>query len=72
MIHTSKNWRDKDMNAALALDEVFYTAWNTSKLDAHNHKGLQALLANGANAEERRIVNRLLYAVRRGWIEIIA
>lgn len=57
---------------ASTLDEVFYTAWNTSKLDASSHRGLQTLLTIGANAEEQRVANRLLHAVRRGWIEVVA
>ena len=57
---------------APALDEIFYTAWNTNKLDTQGRQGLQALLANGANAEELRIVNRILHAVRRGWVEVVA
>ena len=55
-----------------ALDEVFYTAWNTNKLDTRSRQGLQALLVNGINPEEQQVVNRILHAVRRGWVKIVA
>lgn len=55
-----------------ALDEVFYTAWNTNKLDARSRQGLKDLLVNGISREEQQIVNRILHAVRRGWVKVVA
>ena len=60
------------MNATTPLDEVFYTAWNTQKLDVRCRQDLQDLLTDGASKEEQQIASRLLYAVRRGWIEVVA
>lgn len=57
---------------APALSEVFYTAWNTNKLDARGRQRLRSLLIDGANPEEQQIVNRILHAVRRGWVEVVA
>ena len=53
------------------LDEVFYTALNTQKLDARCRQSLKAMLMNDASPEEQRIVNRILHAVRRGWVEVV-
>ena len=59
------------MYATIALDEVFYKTCSTQKLDTRCRQSLQAMLTNGLSPEEQRIVNRILHAIRRGWIEVV-
>ena len=60
------------MNAPLTLDEIFYATWNAGKLDARCRQSLQAKLTNGVTKEEQQALNRILHAVRRGWVEVDA
>ena len=65
-------WQKKNMTpAATTLKEVFYTAWNPSKLDACGRRKLLAMLSNNASPEEQRIANRILQDVRCGRVEVV-
>ena len=60
------------MYATIALDEVFYETCSTQKLDARCRQSLQAMLLNGLSPDDQRIVNRMLHAIRCGWIQVVA
>ncbi|MEM9540649.1 MAG: hypothetical protein AAGA60_14240 [Cyanobacteria bacterium P01_E01_bin.42] len=56
-----------------ALFELFATSVNTGTLTVSDRYGLMAaILQEDISEEERDTVNRLLYAVRRGRIKLVA
>ena len=57
---------------SLVLDEIFYIVWNTRKLDTKCRQRLKAMLVEGINREEQQMVNRILHAIRRGWVDVVA
>ena len=60
----------KMRSVSFILGEAFSTAWNTRKLDVKGRQRLQDKLIDGASMEEQKIINRMLHAIRRGWIEV--
>ena len=56
-----------------ALFELFASAIDTGTLTIGDRYGLMAAILNESlSEEEREVVNRLLYAVRRGTIKLTA
>ena len=55
---------------ALSLDELFYNVWNTGKIGVRERASLMSVLLGGASPEEKAAIDRILHAVRRGWIEM--
>ena len=55
-----------------ALLEIFAQATASGRITLADRYGLMAaVLDNSLSEEEQRMVNRLLYAIRRGWLEIV-
>ena len=53
------------------IAEVFGQAWNVGSLTLNQREGLMAaLLENTLNSEDYAAIDRLLHAVRRGWIKV--
>ena len=53
------------------IAEVFGQAWNAGSLTVNQREGLMAaLLENPLNSEDYAAIDRLLHAVRRGWIKV--
>ena len=52
-----------------ALDELFYNVWNSGTISSGDRTRLMSMLPN-ASQEDRAIANRILFAIRRGWIEV--
>ncbi len=53
-----------------SLSEVFSQACESGKMTPAERQGLQsALLDHTLSEEEQATINRLLYAVRRGWLD---
>ncbi|MCT7950081.1 hypothetical protein NG798_09815 [Ancylothrix sp. C2] len=65
------------MSAQVALSpvpvaELFGEAWNYRYLTLNQRLALQNLLLNlSVNPEDRDAIDRLLHAVRRGWLKIV-
>ena len=65
------------MSAQVALSpvpvaELFGEAWNYGYLTLNQRLALQNLLLNlSVNSEDRDAIDRLLHAVKRGWLKII-
>lgn len=56
---------------SLPIAELFFQAWCSGKLAADERYSLQAaLLADGIDKDELRAIDRLIHAVRRGWLEM--
>lgn len=54
------------------IAEVFGQAWNDGKLTANERTDLMfALLEQELNSEDYDAIDRLLHAVRRGWIQML-
>jgi hypothetical protein len=54
------------------IAEVFGQAWNAGSLTVNEREGLMAaLLENSLNSDDCAAINRLLHAVRRGWIKVL-
>jgi len=54
-----------------SLDEVFANVWTSGCLTrSHRQALMSALLHNGLSLEERNLIDRLVYAVRRGWLRL--
>lgn len=53
------------------LNEIFAQAWFSGRISfIHQQRLKVALVSNSLNFEEKMLVNRLFYAVRRGWIRV--
>ncbi|HIK26937.1 MAG: hypothetical protein N3E45_09675 [Oscillatoriaceae bacterium SKW80] len=51
------------------LSELCFQVWKTGYLNkTHRQQIKAALLSDGLNEQDQRLINRLLYAVRRGWL----
>ncbi len=61
----------KLFNSELTLAEVFFQVYQQGKIDKHHRQYLRATLLNEQiSQEEQTAINRLLYAVRRGWLQV--
>ncbi len=58
--------------SSLPVAELFGEAWNYGYLTLNQRLTLQNLLLNlSLSEEERDAIDRLLHAVRRGWLKVI-
>ncbi len=58
-------------NSELTLAEVFFQVYQQGKIEHSHRQHLRAtLLKENISEEEQTAINRLLYAVRRGWLQI--
>lgn len=54
------------------IAEVFGQAWNSGRLTFRDRLYLRSAILNSAlSEEERAAIDRLLHAVRRGWLQIL-
>lgn len=59
------------MNAESTLAEVFFQVYQQGRIDREHRQHLRStLLKESVSEEEQTAINRLLYAVRRGWLEV--
>lgn len=55
----------------LTLAEVFFQVYQQGKIEQSHRQHLRAILLNEhISEEEQTAINRLLYAVRRGWLQV--
>ncbi|MBK4730120.1 hypothetical protein JJD41_09655 [Oxynema sp. CENA135] len=53
------------------LTEIFAQAWHEGRITSLERQQLRnLLLACSLNLEDEMLVNRLLYAIRRGWLTV--
>ncbi|MCT7951481.1 hypothetical protein NG798_16890 [Ancylothrix sp. C2] len=53
------------------LPELFANVWKQGMMTASNRQSIKSALLTGSLSEtELRIINRMLYAVRRGWLRV--
>ena len=52
------------------IAELFYQITRSGNLTRSQSHGLRALCESALSEEDRDAVNRLLHAIRRGWIAI--
>ncbi|MEG3976724.1 hypothetical protein QT970_19170 [Microcoleus sp. herbarium8] len=53
-----------------AIAELFYQVTHSGNLTRTQSCGLRALCESGLCEDDRDAVNRLLHAIRRGWVRI--
>ncbi|MDY6804856.1 MAG: hypothetical protein SXA11_13755 [Cyanobacteriota bacterium] len=56
----------------MTLEELFGQVMFSSVVTSDDRKVIRgALLGGGLTEDERAIINRLLYNVRRGWVQLV-
>ncbi|WP_019487501.1 MULTISPECIES: hypothetical protein [Kamptonema] len=56
----------------LIISELYFTAWKSGGINRKHRQQLQsAILTNSLSEPDHKIITRLLYAVRRGWLSIV-
>ena len=59
------------LTPVVTLAEVFFQVYQQGRIDKDHRQYLKAtLLKESVSEEEQTAINRLLYAVRRGWLEV--
>jgi hypothetical protein len=53
-----------------AIAELFYQVTHSGNLTRTESHGLRALCESALSEDDRDAVNRLLHAIRRGWVRI--
>ncbi|MEG4248464.1 hypothetical protein [Microcoleus sp. Pol10D4] len=55
------------------ISELYLNIWKSSKIDRTVFQQIQYAINSHSlkSSEERKIVSRLLYAVRRGWVSVM-
>lgn len=53
-----------------AIAELFYQVSHSGNLTRKDSHGLRALCESTLTEDDRDAVNRLLHAIRRGWVRI--
>ncbi len=54
-----------------SLDEMFARVWKSGSLTRGDRDRLHSILSGHAvSSEEKALIDRLLYATRRGWLKI--
>lgn len=60
-----------DLNADHRVAELFSQVWVSRKLSRNECDSLAHKLASGGlDMDERAAVNRMMHAVRRGWLKV--
>lgn len=53
------------------ISEIFYQIWQTGHITPRHRWGLMsALMQDSLTQDERDAIDRLLHAVRRGWLRL--
>ncbi|NJK69928.1 MAG: hypothetical protein HC849_21400 [Oscillatoriales cyanobacterium RU_3_3] len=55
------------------ISELYFNIWKSGTIDRTQFHQIQYAINSQSlkNSDERRIVSRLLYAVRRGWLSVM-
>ncbi|MEG4118658.1 hypothetical protein QUA43_14425 [Microcoleus sp. N9_B4] len=55
------------------ISELYLNIWKSGKIDRDQFQQIQYAINSHSlkSSEDRKIVSRLLYAVRRGWVSVI-
>jgi hypothetical protein len=55
------------------ISELYFNIWKSGTIDRTQFHQIQYVINSQSlkNSDERRIVSRLLYAVRRGWLSVM-
>ncbi len=55
------------------ISELYLNIWKSGKIDRTVFQQIQYAINSHSfkSSEERKIVSRLLYAVRRGWVSVM-
>ena len=55
------------------ISELYLNIWKSGKIDRDQFQQIQYAINSHSlkSLEERKIVSRLLYAVRRGWVSVM-
>ncbi|MBD1830201.1 hypothetical protein NDI47_04520 [Microcoleus vaginatus GB1-A2] len=55
------------------ISELYLNIWKFGKIDPTQFQQIQYAINSHSlrNSDERKIVRRLLYAVRRGWVSVM-
>jgi hypothetical protein len=63
---------NENFNISEALTSLYAKASEASYITRHDRELVKlTLLQENLKEEEHRIINRLLYAIRRGWIKLV-
>ena len=71
-IAAEANWQETQVFSLpiITLDEIFYRVWRSGQVVEGDRLGLLSILLRGATHEEQVAINRMLHAIRRGWIRV--
>ena len=54
------------------IADLFGHAWNSGRITLNERQYIQsAILANTLSEEDRAAIDRLVHAVRRGWLKLL-
>ncbi|MEG4353461.1 hypothetical protein QUA70_25470 [Microcoleus sp. LAD1_D5] len=55
------------------ISELYLNIWKSGKIDRDQFQQIQYAINSHSlkSSEDRKIVSRLLYAVRRGWVSVM-
>ncbi|MEG3921110.1 MULTISPECIES: hypothetical protein [unclassified Microcoleus] len=55
------------------ISELYLNIWKSGKIDRDQFQEIQYAINSHSlkSSEDRKIVSRLLYAVRRGWVSVM-
>lgn len=55
------------------ISELYLNIWKSGKIDRDQFQQIQYAINSHSlkSSDDRKIVSRLLYAVRRGWVSVI-
>ena len=60
-------------NPEYTISELYLNIWKSGKIDRNEFHQIQYAINshNFRNSDDQKIVSRLLYAVRRGWLSVM-
>ncbi len=59
------------LNTEATMAEVYFRVYQQGKIDRYHRQQLRAtLLKESVSEQEQTAINRMLYAVRRGWLKV--
>ncbi|MDF0555538.1 hypothetical protein [Kamptonema sp. UHCC 0994] len=54
------------------ISELYFTAWKSGRINRQHRQQIEsAILTNSLSEPDRKVISRLLYAVRRGWLSVV-
>ena len=59
------------VNTESTMAEVYFRVYQQGKIDRYHRQQLRStLLKESVSEQEQTAINRMLYAVRRGWLKV--